>query len=129
MNEKKDLIEFLQAASLDEPAAGAIEHLYEGGHLSAAEISLIERFTASADIDTRLEAMLALTHYGKRTDLEMEAVALLVSALIHDDWDAMFGAIGMLGTFAAAGNTRAAKLTEILRRDEKVREQLQMAPP
>jgi phytoene/squalene synthetase len=125
--EKEQLLEFLENASGGEPVAGAIEHVCEGGHLSSRAASAIARFTRSSDVDTRYEAMLALVHYAKRTDLDAEAIALLISGLIRDDSDACFGAVAMLGMMAAAGNSRASELIELLRLDEKVRESLQLA--
>ena len=126
MMDKAALLQLLETSSINDALAGAIENSTEGGHLSGRLLAAIERYIGSSNLDNRHAALSALIHYGGRADLEMEALCLLVSALINDDDSDQFEAIGFLAIMAARGNVRASKMLAYLRLDEKTRKELQM---
>ena len=127
MMDKDALLDLLEKSSVNDALAGAIEHSTEGGHLSERLLAAIERYTSSINLDNRHAALSALINYGGRADLDMDAICLLVSALIHDDYSDQFEAVGFLIIMAARGNVRASKMLGLLRLDDKTREELQFS--
>lgn len=128
MEDRESLTLWLEEADLDQPAGGAIEDAIQGGHLGERLVSAIERFTRSSLLANRNAALWTLIHYGGKTDLEAEATELLVSGLVHDDDDAIFGAVGMLSIMANGGNAVASRILVQLRLDATTRIELQLAP-
>lgn len=122
---KAELLTFLESATLNEPVAGAIEASVDGGTPDQRTVAAIARFIASPRLDNRDATLWALVHYCGRHDLEVEAAALLVSGIVNDDDEAMFGAISVLGIMSSS-NTRAKRLIDALRLDDNVKELLQL---
>jgi len=97
MSDKEHLVSTLEQADLNEPLAGAIESVIEGGHPSTRLVQAIQRYTRSSNLDNRHAALSALVNYGGGgIDLCYDIIGLLVAGFAHDDDDVKFGAIGLL---------------------------------
>lgn len=122
---RSEVLLSLKTSDINVVRSGMIEEALpvaaKNGRLPADFISAIERFLKSSLLENRIAALDILAQYSENTHYELDAICILLMGVVHDNDEAVYGAVRSLSKLEERGNERARELVSLLDIDDKWR--------
>jgi hypothetical protein len=118
--EKDTILRFIESRGPNDEVSGAIEEFYDRYPVTDAERGIFERVLSFSSPYSRMAALEALIDYGGFSGYEADALLLQYEFREIDDEDD-FASIRLLFTMRTRGSKEAARVLDLLFRQEYVR--------